>query len=129
MTALRVAQAIAALVVPSAFTVSYTSSDQTISAAGSLTLAHSLGMMPKLIQYRLKCTSTEAGYAVDDEVVPQFPADAASFNKGVAIIPDATNINIRYGSSSNVFSVTNKTTGVSTAITNGNFRMIVRAWA
>ena len=48
---------------------------------------------------------------------------------GFSCVPDATNINIRFGSATNVFSITHKTTGVLTAITNANWKFVVRAWA
>lgn len=109
------------------FNKAYTSANQTITAAGTLTLAHGLGAMPTLIQVRLKCTSAEFGYSIGDEVI--FNSGDQNANRGVAIVPDATNITIRYGSAANTFNVNNKTTGASAAITNASWAMIVKAWA
>lgn len=113
------------------FTEAFTSSDQTITSAGSLTLAHGLSSTPTLFQCRLKCTTTEHNYSVNDEViVPTGPYNLNSnLNSGVSIVPDSTNINIRYGSESGVFDVLNKTTGARATITNGNWSFIIKAWA
>jgi len=51
------------------FTVSYVSTAQTLSVAGSLTLAHSLGMAPKIIQLEVECSADDLGYSTGDRVV------------------------------------------------------------
>ena len=127
MNPLRTAQAIAALAA-SVFSEAFTSADQTVSAAGGLTLAHGLGGVPTLIQYRLKCTSTDAGYAVDDEVVITTQA-GDNTNTGLSVWPDATNVNVRFGSAATTsLQYLNKTTGALTALTDTKWQLIVRAW-
>lgn len=111
-----------------AFTKSYTSADQTITAAGTLTLTHGLGAAPKLIRVTLKCATAENGYSVGDEV-EFFGLNPATADRGVALIPGTSSIVVRYGSAAATFTVLNKTTGVAAAITNANWRMVVRAWA
>lgn len=111
-----------------AFTKSYTSPGQTITAAGTLTLTHGLGAAPKLLRVVLKCTTAEAGYAVNDEV-EHFLLNPATADRGVSLVPNATTIVVRYGAAAATFTVLNKTTGVAAAITNANWRMIVRAFA
>lgn len=108
-------------------TKSFASSNQTITAAGALTLAHSLGEMPKLIQVHLKCLTAEHGYSIGDEV-PWHTGDANA-GRGCSVVPDATNLNVRFGSNANTFNVINKTTGASAAITNANWAAIFKAWA
>lgn len=110
-----------------AFTKSFTSSNQTITAAGTLSLAHGLGVMPSLVQVRLKCTSAEGNFSVGDEVI--FNSGDQNAHRGCAIVPDATNLVIRYGSDANTFNVNNKTTGASFAITNASWVAIFKAWA
>ena len=128
MNPLRTAQAIAALAQASVFTESFTSSAQTVSAAGGLTLAHGLSGVPTLVQCRLKCTSTDAGYAVDDEVVITTQA-GDNTNTGLAVWPDATNVNVRFGSAATTsLQYLNKTTGALTALTDTKWQLIVRAW-
>lgn len=113
------------------FTKSFTSTDQTITAAGLLTLAHSLSEAPKIMRFILKCTVINAGYAVNDiiEVHPGITTTSTG-NAGFAVYSDATNIYIRFGSlATNTIVYPNKTTGVSALLTNSSWVMIVRAWA
>lgn len=110
-----------------AFTKSYTSANQTISQAGSLTLAHSLGAMPSMVQVRLKCLTAELGYSIGDEVIWHLNHSGGT-SRGVAIIPDATNLNIRFGNNANPFILLNKTTGSEANVTNANWAAIFKAW-
>lgn len=106
------------------FHSAYTSSNQTITAAGSLTLAHGLGATPKAITVLLVCSSGEAGYSAGDEVVIN-PIIGEGTAYGVAIWMDNTNVNIRFGSAATTFFVLHKTTGDHTAVTNANWRLKV----
>lgn len=112
----------------SVFTSSFVSTDQTITTAGSLTLAHGLGGMPTLIQARLRCTAAEHGYSIGDEVMEPMGADDNGGNFGMAVVPDATNVFIRFGSNAPPIWVLNKTTGVGSSITLASWVLIIRAW-
>lgn len=112
-----------------AFTKSFTSSNQTITAAGALTLAHALGVMPTLVQVRLKCTTAELGYSIGDEVIANPMVSHTSSSRGVSVVPDATNLNIRFGSDANSLSVIRKDTGAIADITNASWAAIFKAWA
>jgi hypothetical protein len=109
----------------------FVSSEQTITAAGSLTLPHGLGVAPTLFQLFLICKTAELNYSVNDEV----PISVSSFttsvgdNYGVQMTPDATNLNLRFGSRASVFFLNNKTTGAGAAITPASWRLIVKAVA
>lgn len=107
---------------------SYDSGNQTITSAGGLTLAHGLGAIPKITQCFIKCTTAEHGYSVGDEVwmTPSF--DTAT-NRNFALIADATNYTIRFGSTNPAFNVLNKTTGAFANITNSSWAFIVRGYA
>lgn len=109
------------------FTKSFVSAEQTISNAGTAALAHSLGEAPKLVQVRLVCKTAELGYSINDEIV--WGTVFQAFDRGVSISVDATNVTYRYANQSTVFSYANKSTGAVGALTNGNWRMVVRAWA
>jgi hypothetical protein len=111
------------------FSQSFESAQQTITTAGSLTLAHSLSARPKLYSGFLQCTTAEFGYSIGDEVIALTTTGLSASDRGVSIVPDATNMNIRYGNDASVFSATNKTTGVYQSLTNANWRFVVRAWA
>lgn len=112
------------------FSKNYDSSDQTITSAGALTLAHGLGVKPKLIQYILKCTSGNLGYSVGDEYDIGCGNSQNSVNTGLSSVIDATNINLRYGSAAAAFCLLNKGTGAGVSnIVNSSWVLIVRAWA
>ena len=115
------------------FSEAYESSQQTITAAGSLTLAHGLSSTPKLYTAVLVCTdaSGEHNYAQNDEVTISINIgdDGTGSNKGVVIIPDSTNLNVRYSSGTNTFQVLDKTAGTLQVITNTKWAMVFRAWA
>jgi hypothetical protein len=108
----------------------FTSSAQTITSAGALTLAHGLSAAPTLLQYTLICQTAEGGYSINDVVHISAPSQqiSASTTRGASIVVDATNIYVRYCDSTDVFEVVRKDTGVSFRLTNGNWRMVIKAW-
>jgi hypothetical protein len=110
------------------FTKQFDSAQQTITSGGGITVAHGFGALPKLIQILLICTTADAGYSIGD-VVPVAFNGPANNNNSVGATYDTTNINLRYGTNVSVFTYTHKSTGASTALVNGSWRMIVRAWA
>jgi len=112
--------------------VIFTSTEQTITSAGSLTIAHGLGVIPDLVKIRLIVDNVAGalGYADDDIVIMSIAnlSSSSTTNRGVSIVPDATNLNIRYGSGGSVFRLVHKTTGVSTNIVNGQWKVIFKAY-
>lgn len=101
------------------------SSDQTITAAGALTLAHGLGVAPTLVQLQLKCITAELNYSVGD-LVEIGSGVVNGTDRSISVVADATNINIRFGAS--LPSVPNKTTGAGSTITAANWKLVARAW-
>ncbi len=121
------------LTAPNVLTKYYQSSEQTIGSGGSLTLAHGLlahglGVEPIFIQVVLKCITAEAGYSVGDKLFinPNLSKNTIG-NQGVVIVPDATNLNIRFGNAASVFTGLTKNTGASIGFTDGKWRIIFRA--
>ncbi len=114
-----------------AFTKSYTSTAQTITSGGTLTLAHGLGVVPSLIQIQLKCIDAggEAGYAQNDVAIIGPAINGLGAGQFLVIVPDATNINVRYPQAATCFEIGNKGTGTGTNLTNTKWNMIVKAWA
>lgn len=112
-------------------TKEYVSAEQTITAAGTLTLAHGLGAVPKFITAELVCKTADLNYSIGDvvqiHVMQQSSATADNF--GLSAKKDATNITVRYGSGATVFLLNNATTGAGAGATNANWRLVVRAWA
>lgn len=109
---------------------SFVSAQQTITAAGSLTLAHSLTVTPKLVECRLVCVSGEHNFSTNDILIVNPNTNAASANaRGLALTVDATNCNVRFGSDANTFESFDFTSGNVAALTNSSWRLQVRAWA
>lgn len=99
----------------------FTSTDQVITSAGALTLAHGLGVIPYQVIWSLVCVTADQNYVAGDQVFTAGSFQAT--NQGVSIVPDATNLNIRFGSQANVFNVINKTTGATNNIVLANWRI------
>lgn len=111
------------------FTKSYVSADQTITTAGALTLAHSLGAVPTLLKFFLVCQTGELNYSAGDVIVVDTQIDPTNaVGRGISAKIDSTNITIRYGSTANVFMGLNATTGNIAPLTNANWKFRVRAW-
>lgn len=112
---------------------SYESAEQTITQAGSLTLAHGLGARPKLVRYYLKCKTAEHGWAVNDEIdLTSLTQATQSSDRAWGLISwdDATNIYVRYGDNNiGQFFVYRRDTGYQVGATNANWRLIIRAYA
>lgn len=114
----------------------YVSAPLTITRAGSLTLAHGLGVIPKMISAKLVCAVAEGGYSVGEET-PYFLVGNSSTNNrsfGVSIVPDAANLNLRFGAGSgsgsdSVFQLLNKSTGVWFEVTSSSWTLVVEAFA
>ena len=111
------------------FTKEYVSSEQTITSAGALTLAHSLGAEPKLIQVWIICKTAEQGYSIGDKIVVPMNADNGANSLGVTVVSDSTNLNCRYTSNNPCWLIAHKTTGGRAGITNANWKAIFKAWA
>ena len=107
--------------------IRFTSAAQTITAAGSLTLAHGLGVTPAKVWAHLKNTTAELNYSQND-LVPIYPTgNAGGLNVGFQCVADSSNLNIRFGSTASSFQILNKTTGAVGNITNANWQIIFYA--
>jgi hypothetical protein len=111
----------------------YNSGLQTITTTGegsTLTLAHGLGRRPYQIQTYLRCTVAggQHGYSQNDTVaVPPIYTygTGATSMLGASIVPDATNLVVRYGDGG--FVVPIKSSGQAGTITASSWRFIVMA--
>jgi hypothetical protein len=104
----------------------FVSSQQTITSAGALTLAHGLSSVPDLVMVKLVCQTAEWGYSIGDVVFAESTEQSSSLydNQGVAITVDATNINVRYGAHATTFLLLDKTTGGGVSVTNANWKAV-----
>lgn len=109
------------------FTRAYdnTGSPAVITSAGSISLTHGLGAAPSLLQLSLVCVTGEADYSTGDVIAISAGSNS---NRGVSATLTSTSIVIRFGSDANAFQAAHKTTGATTALTNANWNLIVRAW-
>jgi hypothetical protein len=114
-------------------TKSYDSADKAISIAGTWTLAHGMGLKPKIIMLYLHCLTSELGYTAGQEYLigAGVHESNGNANQGSSIVSDATNIVVRFGSQTGgVYGIINGGTGSDTvSITNANWALIVRAYA
>lgn len=114
------------------FSKEYISSPQTIVAGGGITLAHGLGVKPKLIQVYLVCAVATGNWAVGDEVFYQLDfeqSNAAAQIYGYTLKKDAINLALRI-SVSGIFLQDPVTTAfISPAIVASNFKLVAQGWA
>lgn len=108
------------------FTKEYISPKQVITSAGALTLGHSLTVIPKSLEIWARCENSSVNYSPGDQVL--LSIDPSTSN-GISVVPDATNLNIRYGSVAQVIRLTNKNSGSSANPSNSDWRIIFKAWA
>lgn len=112
-----------------ALSKSYTSSGQTITAGGLLTLAHSFSEVPKLITAYLKCTTANLNYSIGDEVLVTLINNTGTNPRQNVVYFDTTNIYFRASSLTFAFVVSDKLSGANNGITNASWDLYVRAWA
>lgn len=107
----------------------FESAEQTITAGGTLQIAHGLGRTPNFIQGFLICKTGELGFVAND-LIPIPLGPLASANRGVTVYADGTNLNVQYGSDANTFELIQEasTAGATTAATNANWRLILRCF-
>lgn len=118
-------------VVPTAtpiFTLSFTSTAQTITSGAQVVIAHGLGVVPKLIILELVNVTGEAGYTTG-QIIPIGTFDMGSTDRGCTVLYDATNLNVRYSSAATVFAAPHATTGTTTALTNSSWTLRAKAFA
>lgn len=112
---------------PSRFNRFYESSPLTITSGGSVSNTHALGVAPTLCQAYLVNVTDEAGYTTGQVV--QVPLGDSASNRGASAVLTSTAVVIRYGSDASAFQIPHATTGATTALTNANWNLVVRAWA
>jgi len=112
-----------------AFTKSFTSSDQVITSGGVLTIAHGLGAIPFDVAAFLVNQTAELGYSIGDVLkIDAGPHADGTAQKNQAIVPDATNLNVRFGVDSPTYNIIRKDTGAAAGITNANWKLRLKAW-
>ena len=105
------------------FSEGFTSTDQTITPSGSLTIAHGLTGAPKIVVMQLVCQTGENNYIAGDVLNFNGFSGVNGGNIGMAVWTDATNINVRFGGASALFVTVDASTGASVNITNANWKI------
>ena len=90
-------------------------------------MAHSLGVTPRKIWYDIECITAELNYTVGQRSAAQAVTGKNGAGPGLAIVADATNLNIRFNNGSPVFQILNFTTGAQVNITNANWNLAIYA--
>lgn len=109
----------------------YTSPPQIIANAATFNLVHGLGKQPVFIEIYLRCVVAANGYAVGDEVIVfNVGTDIGGVPRGIALVPNTTNIYVRLpATDTEQFTVLHKTTGVLNAVSPVNWRLYIKAGA
>ena len=132
MTALRVKESIDE---NAPFVNNFTSSELTLSNAGSYTLTHSLGAIPSLVKTYFVCKVAEYGYSVGDVVdlsnITSMWTTGTIYYIGPTIVMNTTQIKVKFGANYpfllNNFS-TGGAGGVGNVPTNSSWRLLIKAW-
>jgi hypothetical protein len=103
----------------------FTSTDQTITSGGLLTIAHGLGVVPKSIQVFLVCQDAEQGYLIGDIV--QMNVSGSGNDRGYTSVVNSTNVRIRFSDQANVFRILNFTDGMRVNATNAGWKLRIIA--
>lgn len=103
----------------------YTSADQTIVTGGLVTVAHGLGLVPKIWQAVIRCKTAEFGYSVGDEVFASFQG-GDGISLGVASVNSTNFYFTCYQSGIRLVNKSGVGATVNTA-TNANWALVFRA--
>ncbi len=102
---------------------------QTITSGALLTIAHKMNHQPLRYDLFLECTTAEANWAIGDLVPVGLNNSDSTTDRVNSVYADATNIYFRFTDATGAFVVGNKTTGALTVITNGNWNLVIVAYA
>ena len=120
----------AAVAANSPLSESFTTSGQTITSGGLLTLAHGMASEPKLVQAFLVCTTDDQGYSVGDKIFVELVNNSTSGDsKFNGVYYDSSNINIRFSANSQVFTTADKSDGSRKNLTNSRWEFGLNAYA
>lgn len=98
-----------------------------ITNANTITVAHGLGAVPKLVWVTLRCKTADLGYAVGDEVDLTTYASVTPTlsSSGYATAKNATNVIVQIGINGIAIVQRSATVGNAVAITNGSWELII----
>lgn len=105
----------------------FTSSEQTYTNGGIVTVAHGLGAKPSLVSAVAICKTAQTPYAVGDELVVGTGHEAHSGvgNFGSSIHSDTTNVNLQIGANG---MYGQGSSGGALILNTSDWKIIIRAW-
>lgn len=114
-------------------TTAYNSGNIDITAGAYVSVNHSLGALPVLLQYFVVCVSGEAGFATNDIVPAPGGMGSSIFagssqTQGFSLVANATALKLRFANSF-VWNVPSFTNGTPTQITPANWKLVIKAYA
>lgn len=112
------------------FTKAFVSTQQAFVTSGTVTIAHGLGVAPKLVTAEVVCLTGEGGYSAGAviEIATTQQSTSSADNYGAAFVKDSTNVQVVFGSGG-TFVIMSASTFSGLAITPANWRLVVRAYA
>lgn len=109
--------------------LTFESTQQTISNAGTLTIAHGLGVRPDNNSAWAVCLTAEYGYSIGDRLpVPITGGVDATSAFGFVVVPDATNLNVKFGAVTTGPLVLRFDTGAQQGLTFANWELVFKSW-
>lgn len=115
-------------VIPATLTRIFESAAQAITSAGLLTLAHGLGLKPKVIRCYVECLTAEHGHSIGDEVEVSMFSYKGTATAGYSLYADATNVYLRFHNNASPLVILDNA-GAPQRLTNASWSLYVRAFA
>ena len=110
------------------FTKSFKSDKLVIGVGAGGGIPHGLGRQPDLWACYLECVEPEHGYWLGALLNIASVAPDNAYQLGVSVVPDAVNLNYKYGTQVGVFFVLDWITQTTKIITPSKWRLIMKAW-
>lgn len=108
------------------FDGNFAASVSSYSNGDTITVAHSLGIIPQLINAYARCTSADAGYTVGQQVQIQGMTVIGNGYYGGTVYADATNVYLQIATNGLYF--LSSSGGSSTVLTPANWDIRIYAW-
>ncbi len=104
----------------------FESTEQTMSAGGTLSIPHGLAHPPIWWQFFCVCKSAEYGFSVGDIAIPPMTANTTNGNgRGILATPDASNMNVKF--TNDKVAMYRKDNGLQALLTWANWKLIIKA--
>ena len=108
------------------FQNAFESAEQSITAGGTITVAHGLGTIPEKFEVILRCKTADRQYVPGDEMLGGYVMEAGSLNGwGVQVYASATNVVAQVGDNGIQALDIN---GFRIALVLSSWRIVLRAW-